>query len=243
MKALQERAQSEGVAPELDYSHYQTKDLAISIGKNAGAMALQAAAVTTGLNVANKIFKGEHIESDELVEVAIKTGVDTSIKTVTAGTLQVAIRKGIITFIPKATPPGVIANIACVGIENAKILGKIASGEMSVTKGLDQMGRVTTSMVGGLWGMAKGATIGAKLTAWIPVIGPGLAVVSGFVGGMVGYFGGSKIGETIYNTGKKVASAAKTVAKAAVNGIKSAGRAVASGVKKVGRAITSFLGF
>lgn len=243
MKALQERAQSEGVAPELDYSHYQTKDLAISIGKNAGAMALQAAAVTTGLNVANKIFKGEDINPDELVEVAIKTGVDTSIKTVTAGTLQVAIRKGIITFIPKATPPGVITNIACVGIENAKILGKIASGEMSVTKGLDQMGRVTTSMVGGLWGMAKGATIGAKLTAWIPVIGPGLAVVSGFVGGMVGYFGGAKIGDTIYNTGKKVASVAKTVAKAAVNGIKSAGRAVASGVKKVGRAITSFLGF
>lgn len=58
MKALQERAQSEGIAPEIDYSHYQTKDLAMSIGKNAGVMALQAAAVTTGLNVATKIFQG-----------------------------------------------------------------------------------------------------------------------------------------------------------------------------------------
>ena len=80
-----------------------------------------------------------------------------------------------------------------MGIENVKILAKIASGELSVTKGIDQMGRVTTSMVGGLWGMAKGAAIGAKLTGWIPVIGPGLAVVTGFVGGMVGYFGGFKI--------------------------------------------------
>ncbi|MBQ3601689.1 MAG: hypothetical protein II992_10890 [Lachnospiraceae bacterium] len=243
MKALQEKAQSEGVAPEIDYSHYQTKDLAINIGKNAGAMALQAAAVTTGLNVAAKIFKGEQIDKDELVEIAIKTGSDTSVKTVTAGTLQVAIRKGIIKFIPKATPAGVVANIACVGIENVKILAKIASGDLSVTKGLDQMGRVTTSMVGGLWGMAKGAAICAKLTGWIPVLGPGLAVVTGFVGGMVGYFGGSKIGDAIYSAGKKVAGAAKTVAKAAWNSVKSVGRTIGSGIKSAGRAVANFFGF
>lgn len=243
MKALQEKAQSSGVAPEMDYSHYQTKDLAMSIGKNAGAMALQSAAVTTGLNVAAKIFKGEEINKDELVEIAIKTGADTSIKTVTAGTLEVAIRRGIIKFIPKATPAGVIANIACVGIENVKILAKIASGDLSLTKGIDQMGRVTTSMVGGLWAMAKGAAIGAKLTGWIPVIGPGLAVVTGFVGGMVGYFGGSKLGDAIYSAGKKVAGAAKTVAKAAWNGIKSAGRAIGNGIKSAGRALASLFGF
>lgn len=225
MKALQEKAQSENTAPVLDYSHYQTKDLAINIGKNAGAMALQAAAVTTGLNIAAKIFKGEVIDEDELVETAINTGVDTSIKTVTAGTLEVAIRRGVIRFIPKTTPAGVIANIACVGIENVKILGKIASGKLSVTKGLDQMGRVTTSMVGGLCcmakGAAKGAAIGAKL-AWVPVVGPGIAVATGFIGGMAGYFGGSKLGESIYNTGKKVAAAAKVVAKPAVDILKAA---------------------
>lgn len=243
MKELQLAAQEDGIMPSMDYSHYQTKDLAMSIGKNAGAMALQAAAVTTGLNIASKIFKGEKVDADEMVEIAIKTGADTSVKVVTAGTLQVAIRKGIISFIPKATPAGVIANIACVGIENVKILAKIASGDLSLTKGLDQMGRVTTSMVGGLWGMAKGAAVGAKLTGWIPVVGAPLAVVTGFIGGMVGYFGGSKIGDTIYNAGKKVAGAARSVAKAAVNGLKSAGRAVASGAKKVGRAVASFFGF
>ena len=243
LKEIQRSAQEDGIMPSMDYSHYQTKDLAISIGKNAGAMALQAAAVTTGLTVAGKIFKGEHVEPDELVEIAIKTGADTSIKTVTAGTLQVAIRKGIIKFIPKATPAGVIANIACVGIENIKVLGKIASGELTLTKGLDQMGRTTTSMVGGLWGMAKGVAIGAKLTGWIPVVGPALAVVTGFVGGMVGYFGGSKIGDAIYGAGKKVAGAAKTVAKAAWNGVKSVERAIGSGIKSAGRAVASFFGF
>nr|WP_294489870.1 hypothetical protein [uncultured Anaerosporobacter sp.] len=243
MKELQLAAQEDGIMPSMDYSYYQTRDLAMSIGKNAGALALQAAAVTTGLNIASKMFEGEKIDADEMVEIAIKTGADTSVKVVTAGTLQVAIRKGIISFIPKATPAGVIANITCVGIENVKILAKITSGDLSLTKGLDQMGRVTTSMVGGLWGMAKGATIGGKLTGWIPVMGAPLAVLTGFIGGTVGYFGGSKIGDTIYNAGKKVASAARSVAKAAVNGLKSAGRAIASGANKVGRAIASFFGF
>lgn len=242
MKELQLTAQEDGIMPTMDYSHYQTKDLAMSIGKNAGAMALQAAAVTTGLNIATKIFKGEKVDPDEMVEIAIKSGADTSVKVVTAGTLQVAIRKGIIRFIPIATPAGVIANIACVGIENVKILAKIASGDLSMTKGIDQMGRVTTSMVGGLWGMAKGAALGVKMTAWIPVIGGPLAVATGFIGGMVGYFGGSKIGDTIYNAGKKVAGAAKSVANAAVNGLKSAGRAAANGIKSAGRTIASFFG-
>lgn len=90
MKALQEEAQGKNAAPELDWSHYQTKDLALNIGKNAGIMGVLSAAVTTGLNVVSKIFKGEKIDKDELVENAIKTGVDTSVKTVAAGTLTVA---------------------------------------------------------------------------------------------------------------------------------------------------------
>ena len=235
MKALQEKAQNEGTAPEMDYSHYQTKDLAMNIGKNAGVMALQAAAVTTGITIINKICNGEKVEGDELVEMAIKTGADTSIKTVTAGTLQVAIRKGIIRFIPKGTPAGVIANVACVGIENVKVLVKVAKGELSVTKGLDQMGRVTVSMVGGLCGMAEGAAIGASMTGWIPVVGPALAVATGFVGGMVGYFGGSKIGDAVYSGAKKVASAAKVVGSAAWKGIKNTGRSVWNAVKEMGR--------
>lgn len=205
--------------------------------------ALQTAAVTTGLTVAGKIFNDEKVDPDELVEIAIKTGTDTSIKTVTAGTLQVAVRKGIIEMIPKETPAGVIANIACVGVENVKILTKIASGELSITKGLDHMGRTTTSMVGGLWGMAKGAAIGAELTGWIPVVGSACAVVTGFVGGMIGYFGGSKVGDTVYATGKKVAIAAKTVAKAAWNGIKSAANTAVNMVKSAGRVFSSLLGF
>lgn len=237
VKEFQNLAQKDGIMPSMDYNHYQTKDLVISISKNAGVMALQTAAVTTGVNIAAKIMKGENVDPEEMVEIALKTGVDTSIKVITAGALQVAIRKGIISIIPKMTPAGVIANIACVGIENVKILGKIATGELSLTKGLDQIGKVTYSMIGGLCGMAKGMAFGASLTAWIPVIGLPLSVITGFIGGMIGYFGGSKLGDLIYTARKKVASVAKNAARAAWSGIKSAGRSLVSGGKKVLRAI------
>lgn len=235
MKNLQQAAQEDGIMPSMDYSHYQTKELAMSIGKNAGVMALQSAAITTGLTVAAKVAKGEKIDSDELVEIAIKTGADTTLKTVTAGTLQVAIRKGIISFIPKATPAGTIAQIACVGIENVKTLTKIASGELSVTKGLDQIGRTTVSMGAGLMAAADLADFAGTI-GWV-FGGPIGGVAAGLVGGMVGYFAGSKVGDAVYSAGKKVAETAKKVGKAAWNGLKSAGRTVARGVAKVGKAI------
>ena len=34
--------QEEGVLPKMDYSHYQTKELAMSIAKNAGAASLHS---------------------------------------------------------------------------------------------------------------------------------------------------------------------------------------------------------
>lgn len=215
MKKIQTTAQESGISPEMDYNHFRTKDLTVSIGKNAGVMGLQAAAVTTGLNVVAKLFKGEPVDSDELVESAIRTGADTSVKVVAAGTLEVAVRKGVFSFIPKLTPAGIIANIASVGIENAKILAKVASGELSVMKGIDHMGRTTTSMVGGFYGMAKGAAAGAALLSFIPIAGPVLSVATGFIGGMVGYFGGSKLGDVLYSAGKTVAKVAKGIAKTA----------------------------
>lgn len=220
VKKLQTSAQEDGIMPTMDYSHYQTKELAMSVGKSAGAMALQSAAVVTGFNIISKAVKGERIDSDELVENAIKTGADTSAKVVTAGALQIAIRNGIIRILPKMTPAGVIANIAAVGIENIKILVNVANGGLSVTKGLDQMGRVSVSMMAGLCAIKTGAIIGASLVGWIPVIGPAAAIATGFVGGMVGYFAGSKIGEAVYNGAKKIGKAAATVGKAAWNGIK-----------------------
>lgn len=215
IRALQKKAQSISRVAQLDFSSYQSSDLALYIGKITGVMALRAAAVAAGFNIASRLFKENSLDFDkeQLVELALETGVDTSLKTVTTGTLKVAVERGLITFIPKGFP---LTIIACVGIENAKIMAKIAANELSVTKGLDGMGRVTSSTICGLQAMGKGAVVGAGLTAWIPGAGPPLAVVSGFVGGAVGYLAGYKFGEESYVAWKKVANSARPVAMAAM---------------------------
>ncbi len=226
--SLQEAAQKDGLMPSLDYNNLSTKEIAASIGKNTGKMALLSMALTTGANLVQKLFKGEKIEADELVKDVITTGADTSVKIVTAGTLQVAVRKGILKFIPKNTSAGILANIACVAVENVKILWKIAKGELSLTQGIDRMGRTTTAMIGGF----IGAAVGVGIAATIPVVGIPTAIVTGFIGGMLGYSCGEKIGDMVYSTVKKVATVAKEIVKKFITKTKEVFTSIKTGIKR-----------
>jgi hypothetical protein len=224
VKSMQLAAQEDGVMPELDYSHYQTKSLALSIGKNAAVLGLQSAAITTGFNVVAKAVNGEKIDAEEIAQTAFETGKDTAIKVSAAGALQIAVKRGVIRLLPELKRADVIANIASIGVENVKILSKVAKGEISATKGVDQMGRVTVSAAAGAIVAAKtGAATAAAATAWIPGAGPVVAAVAGVVGGAVGYFGGSALGDVIYGAAKKVAKTAASVAKSAWNELKRIG--------------------
>ncbi|MBZ0312427.1 hypothetical protein K7185_08070 [Clostridium butyricum] len=232
VKELQLDTQQKSNIPSNDWNVYNTKELALNIGKNAGLVGLQSAAITTGFNLAAKAISGEKINGEEVLETALASGADAGIKAATAGALKVGAEKQIIKLIPKGTPVSVIANIACVSIENAKILAKVASGELTMSEALDQMGRTSVSMVYGIgWG-ATGTAIGAAALSWIPIVGP---IVGGLAGGMIGYMAGSKFGSAVYSGVKKVASTAKSVAKSAWNGIKSVGSSVVSGIKSIGR--------
>lgn len=221
-KDLQLKAQKDGTVPTTDWNTFKNKDLALQIGKNAGLAGLQAAAITTGFSLAAQVINGEGIDTEETVELALKTGVDAGVKSATAGALKVAAEKGILKLIPKGTPMGVIANIACVSIENVKILAKVAKGEITMAQAMDQMGRTTTSMVYSIgWG-AAGMTIGAAALSWIPIVGP---VVGGLAGGIIGSMAGSKFGSAIYNGIKTVGKGIVNTCKSAWNGIKNfAGR-------------------
>lgn len=230
VKNLQLQVQEKGRMPSIDWNTFQTKNLALHIGKNAGVAGLQSAAIATGMTLIASGLSGEQIDSDVVIETALNTGADAGVKAAAAGALKVGAEKGIITILPPGTPAHIIANIACVGIENAKILAKVASGELTMKEALDKMGRTTTAMIYGLgWG-ATGAVMGAAALSWIPIAGP---IVGGLVGGMVGYMAGSKFGETIYNGAKKIGSVAKKAAKGAWEGVKSAGRALVNTAKNV----------
>lgn len=222
-KELQLKTQKDGTVPITDWNSFKTKELALQIGKNAGMAGVQAAAITTGFALAEQVIKGEGVDVEETVALALKTGVDSGVKAAATGALKVGVEKGVISIIPKGTPVGIIANIVCVGIENIKILSKVATGELTMSQALDQMGRTSVSMVYGLgWGIA-GATIGAVALSWIPIVGP---TVGGLVGGMVGYMAGSKVGQAVYTGLKAVGKGVATVCKSAWNGIKFAGNKI-----------------
>lgn len=199
-KTMQEEAQS-GKWNDLNWNEYKAKDLAKGIGVKAGQAALMGAAVGAGVNIAKKVWNDETIDGEEVVEDALKSGADFGVKAALSGALKVGAEKGLVTVIPKGTPAGIIANIVHVGIENAKILGKVVNGEYTLKEGKEQMEQVTVSTVAGISASAKGAAIGAAIGT---VLGPVGTAVGGFVGSTVGYMAGSAFGTAVVKAGQKV---------------------------------------
>lgn len=236
---MRDEAQS-GNWNDLNWNEYATKDLAIGIGKHAGYAALQGAAIGVGFDVAQKLWNGESIDADEVVETAIVSGADFGVKAAAAGALKVGVEKEIIKVIPKGTPAGTIANIAYVAIEDVKVLGKMATGELTMKEGIEKLEQTTVSTAAGLVAMGKGAAIGAAMGT---VFGPVGTAVGGFIGGTVGYMAGSKVGEAVVKCAQKVRDGAKNVAKTVVSGVKSVASSVASGVKSICRGVAGFFGF
>ena len=228
-KALQDEAQS-GKWNDLNWNEYKAKDLAIGIGKQAGQAALMGAAVGVGFDVARKVWNGEEIKGEELVETAIVSGTDFGVKVAAAGALKIGAEKEIIKAIPKGTPAGTIANIAHVAIENVKIVGKMVAGELSAKEGFEKMEQTTVATVAGISTSTKGAAIGATIGT---VFGPVGTAAGGFIGGTVGYMAGSKVGETIVKGVQKIREKAKNV-------VKSIGRSVSNVISSVSSGICSF---
>ena len=170
-----------------------------------------------GIHLVGKALSGEKVEADEVVKTALVTGADTGVKAAAGGALKVASERSMISLLPPGTPAGTIAKIACVGIENVKILWKVAKGELTMSEAMEHMGRTSVSMYAGLSAGAVGAGVGAAALSWIPVVGP---VVGGIVGGIAGYTAGSKFGEKIFEAGKKVVKTGVKIIKNLVEGVK-----------------------
>ena len=130
----------EGKSLEIDWNYYKLKDLTNHMTQNVAFASLQSATVAVGFDLVQKKMTGQKIDGGEVVELALRTGVDSGIKNATTVGLKIASEKGLISLIPKGTPAGIIANVACVAIENVKVLGKVASGELTIAKGLEKDG-------------------------------------------------------------------------------------------------------
>lgn len=232
-KELQNEAQS-GNWSELNWNEYQVKDLALGIGKQAGHAALMGAAVGIGVDVAQKVWNGEEIDSGQLVEAAISSGTDFGVKAATAGALKVGAEKGFIKAIPKGTPAGTLANVAFVAVENIKIVGKVATGDLTIREGFEKIEQTTVAAVAGITVSAKGAAVGAAIGC---AFGPVGVAAGGLVGGAVGYMAGSKVGETIVKGGQKIRKRVKEVVDNVVdsvgNAVSSIGSSVVEGISSL----------
>lgn len=237
-KRHQERVQEGQNLRQDTWNSYNTRELAINIGKQAAVAGMAGAAMGAGFHLAAKVFQGEEIKASEVVEVALKTGATTGITCAAAGALKVGVEKGMVPVLAKGTPIGVLTTIVSIGIENAKIMKKFVDGEIGGIKAIDLMARTTTAVAGGIAAAAEGAAIGAAALSFIPIAG---TLVGGIIGGTIGYMAGSKVGNAIYSGVKKIAGVAKTAVKAAWSGVKSVASTAWSGVKSVASGVGSFV--
>lgn len=243
---LQEKAQK-GEVKEFDWNNYSTEDLAKQAGAQAGFACLQGAAIGMGFDIARKVWEGEPIDAEEEIDLALKTGTDFGIKSAVGSALKVGSEKGILQFIPKGTPASVLASVAFVGVENAKVLSKVAAGDLTPREGVEKMADVTASSLGGLVAMGDGTVIGTNTGTVLGVAlgsalgGPAGAIVGGkigaavggFVGGSIGYMAGSKVGQAVCNAAKKVVNVAVNTVKTVGKTVVETGKAIVNAGKKL----------
>lgn len=237
-KQMQQEAQA-GKTKDFTWNEYQVKDLAMGIGKQAGYAALQGAAIGTGLEVAQKLLNGEEIKGEEVVETALVTGADFGVKAAAAGALKVGVEKNMIGMIPKGTPAGTIANIAHVAVENAKIVGKMATGELTVKEGIEKIEQTTVATVAGIATMGKGAAIGTTIGA---VFGPIGAATGGLIGGTIGYVAGSEVGKTLVKGVQILREEIRETVSSIGNGLRSAVHTVSNAFSSGLQNVCSFFG-
>jgi hypothetical protein len=222
---------------DLNWNEYEIKNISLEIGRKAGMAALQGAAIGTGLYIAEKLYIGERLETDAVVESAILGGADFGIKAAAAGALKVGVEKRIITVIPQGTPAGMLANIAYIGIENIKVAGKVVTGELSIHEGLDKMEQTTGSVLAGLLASEKGMIIGGGLGIAFGPIGVGIGA---FIGSTVGYIAGSKLGETLVRGAQKLRNAAVEKVKTIGDRIKDTAIEAGSWLMELGQNVADF---
>lgn len=229
---LEKAAQKDNKVLEQSWNTYNTKELAYNISKQVVFASAGAMVITAGLDTAVKIIRGKEIKSSEVMTLAITTGADTGAKIATATALKIGAEKGFLSMIPKGISGFAVGTIACVAVESAKVVYKISTGQISATKGLDLMGRISCSTIGGLIGASEGGA-GAVLAGLILTTNPIALGIIGITGLITGSIAGSKIGEAVYSGIKTIGKTAKTVVSGAVKGIKSIGKSIIRGIKSI----------
>lgn len=228
-KAEQMRDEAQGGQwNDINWNEYKLQDLAIGIGKQAGNAALLGAGIGAGIDVVQKLWNNEEIETDEIIKNALISGADAGTKVALTCALKVASEKGIIKIIPK-TDLVVYAGIANIAVEDAKVLYKMGTGELDAREAVEKLEETTIATAAGSVAMVKGAKWGEK--AWEEIgkkvgeifgttFGPIGRKIGGFICGTIGYMAGSTVGKIIAKATQKVISKAGEMISNALDKVK-----------------------
>lgn len=241
-KTLQEQAQRDAEAKQYDWNDINRIDIAKNIGKQALIGAAFTAAMQGGRILGRRawnwmIGKKTPPASEDLKEFflsSVGSATHTGVQVAVSGAVVVAVKNGWVGSLLKNTPAGRIVNAVSVGMENAKILYKLAQGKLTAQEALDAMGSSTTAMLGGLAVAAEGVALGATLGM---VLGPIGAGIGGLVGGVIGGMAGSVFAKGVYEGGKV---AVTTVVNAVKSTVTSVANSVSHGMRSLASAFSSF---
>jgi len=251
IKDIQENLQSGN--KKADIFNFKKDVNTISISKQIGKQAMINGTMGLGIGIAANIgvnlITGKEVETEEVIEVGIKTGTLMGMATAVAGGIRVAVEKKVIpTVFSRMLTNNTIGVIAAASMDIIGTAFKLGSGEISLGQAVKNVGKSVGAAYGAIvasgWGYAGGmaiaemiglGTIGAVGT----ILGVGVAIVAGAVCAAVG----SKVGGTIANGIGAVAGAivdgAVGIVKAGKEVVKSVASGVWNGVKVVGSSITS----
>lgn len=213
-------------------SKYDTKELAYNISKKVVFSSVQAMVITAGLDTTAKVIQGKKAKPSKVMKVAVTTGANIGAKIATATALKIASEKGALSVIPKGVSGFAIGAIASIAVESIKVAYKISTGEISANKGLDLMGRISCSIIGGVIGASEGGST-AVLAGLVLTTNPIVLGIMGITGLITGSIAGNKIGKAVYSGIKTVGKVAKTVVSEIARDVKSIGSSIIKDIKNL----------
>lgn len=215
-KAVQKKAQIHEESKTYEWNDVSRGEIAKKIGKQAligaGLVAGFHGVRVFGRRIWNNLLGKENpilsTDLQDFFQSSLKSSAQVGVQVAVSGAVVVAAKNGWLGALLKNSPAGRLASMAYLGMENAKVLYKLATGEITGLEAVDAMGKTTTSLVISITAAAEGMALGAGVGL---VLGPVGAFAGGLVGGIVGGMAGSKIGEAVYEGGKAIVKTAVSV--------------------------------
>lgn len=212
-------------ANNVQWNRYTMAPTINQVGQQAVLVGANGMVMPIDMMDPNAMQGGEVIDQN-IIEEERGSVIDEGLKMAAAAALKIGSVAGKIPFLPKAMPMSAITNIACVGVESFKNIGRVAMGKISPMQAMENIGRASIAAIADF--CATG--IPAKLLAPIPVVGPMLSVA---VGGFLMSCSPEYIQQKIYAGIEKIKPIAQKIRATVSNAVNSVTNTVKNAVNNV----------